>query len=319
MAFPFGNRAQWCQGTAVALGARHPGKAPRSSQGLSAFLQQESVISKFSAVQAEPMPMLISLARAWEVRSFWDKEGKCLSMALVGLCSSRRRRYGCVLHPSTQQTGRSQPALLTSQIPAPAGSHGEGGRDRGPVATLLCQRPPCCAGAWMGLQLHGEGVSGAGFWGGERCGEVPLTDGRRLRWGVAQMAVPPGQGCPGGCTQPCIPPTPDLLVLLATLGTRGIKMPPNQGLGRFCSALRQGSASPDIRGGNLWCSTKGQDGSQPLSHAQHCGDVTVLKGVAVPAPDTGTVCVHHAEGAESGPHRAPKPPYGNAGREWGYD
>lgn len=92
MAFPFGNRARWCWDAATALGAQRPGEATHSSQGMPAFLQQELVTSKFLAAQAEPSPMPISLAKAWEAKSFWDKEEKCPSMTLVGLCSRRRRQ-----------------------------------------------------------------------------------------------------------------------------------------------------------------------------------------------------------------------------------
>ena len=57
-----------------------------------------------------------------------------------------------------------------------------------------------------------------------------------------------------------------------------------------------------------------------MSCARHCGDVlSVLKDVAVPAPATGTVCTHHAEGAQSVTHRAQNVPMAMGGREWGED
>lgn len=110
-------------------------------------------------------------------------------------------------------------------------------------------------GRWPGAWAPqcGDGAAAAQGWSfwGRFLGRGVLRRGAACRWqaaaaGAARVAVPRGQGCPGAMRPAMHSPTPDLLELLATMGTKGIKMPQNQGLGGFCSALSQGQPSPGI-------------------------------------------------------------------------
>lgn len=176
--------------------SRH-GILTRLPTALPAFLQQESVISKFLAVQAEPRPVLVSLARAWEARSFWDKEGKCLSVALAGLCGSGRWRYGHTLHhPHGREAAPGPDNPLNSRFMRGRWP-GVGPRGR-PAAPAWRRGRGCSARQFL------EQVSGAGSAAARHCSQMAAAAA-----GTAQMAVQRGDA-PSRA-----PPTPDPLELLA--------------------------------------------------------------------------------------------------------
>lgn len=128
--------------------------------------------------------------------------------------------------------------MLSIQLHSRDANHGQEPWGRWPGAWA----PQCGDGA--------AAAQGQSFWG-RFLGREALRRGAACRWqaaaaGAAQVAVPRGQGCLGATCPAMRPPTPDLLELPATMGTRGIKMPQNQGLRGFCSALSQGQPSPGI-------------------------------------------------------------------------
>lgn len=308
MAFPFGNRARWCWGAATALGAQRPGEAPHSSQEMPAFLQQELVTSKFLAAQAEPSPMPISLAKAWEAKSFWDKEEKMPVHDPGGFVQQKEEAIGT--RSASIHTAERLTAASPNNFPN----------------SLSCQDP---RGRWLEAWARGHSIAPARGWGRgcmprEFLGQVSGAGRTAVRCRL-QMAGGCSGGSPDGCaagarlpgvTCPAMHPSnPDLPELPAALATGGINMPQNQGLGRFFFSPQPSPTLPRHPRRRLAGQHRGPGQVAARVPCQaRWGCVSVLKDVAVPAPATGTVCAHHAERAESVRHGTPKPPHGNGGK-----
>ena len=138
-----------------------------------------------------------------------------------------------------EETIRTRSASIrTAERPATAST------DILPIS-LSCQEP---RGRWLGAWAGGRSDAPAQGWGRsctvrEFLGQVSGAGSTAARC-RSQMAGGCDGGSPDGCaagarlpgaTRPAMHPTTlGLPELLATLGSRGINMPQNQGLGRFC-------------------------------------------------------------------------------------